>query len=55
MFIYAISIYISQWDSTIKSPWVRTITSQYPSGYHLKYYQGCKIPTTSHTCGEPSH
>ena len=37
---------ISQWDSTIKSPWVCTVTSRYLSWHDLRCYQDVKQQQT---------
>ena len=46
----------SQWGSTIRSPWVRTVTSRYLSCYDLICCQDLKLqqPTNSPFLGTPS-
>ena len=38
---------VSQLDSTIKSQWVRTVTSQHSSWYYVRYFQDTNQPPTT--------
>ena len=39
---HGVNSLISQWGSTIKSPWVCSVTSRYPSWYYLRCCQDVK-------------